>query len=614
MTAKWLSIRALEQHSIEEDSDAKYMYVSVKAPRLVGISLRMFMWAMEAPILGHFLLKYLKNENLITKVFIGSHFLEPPMHIPQYPAVDFEELAVIKLEPDLSPPERVALALDCLGPTPLRHKTEDHKEHFQHWAICDYAKAYTSGKATPTKVAEQFLLAIEESHQSTPVMGFFINYNREDIMKQASDSTDRFVKGQQLSVLDGVPIAVKDEIDCLPYPTTGGTKWIHKVRHVMDDATCVKRLRACGAVIVGKTNMHELGAGATGINPHYGATRNPYDWKKYSGGSSGGSAAVVAAGLCPAALGVDGGGSVRMPAALCGVVGFKSNFGRITSFGVLPLNWTVGMVGVLAATVEDAIIVYAAILGHLPEDRIVSLPPPANLPVIRDLEDGKPEAAKLIGGLRLAKYTEWFDDSDDAVKNSCYRALDLLKQVYGCQVKEITVPEIEEMRLAHYVTIGSECYTSIGLTYEKIGMANSGADTRVALAIYSSFSNCEFINAQRMRYRQMHYHMEIFKKADIIVTPTTGCTAQHIDSVALRYGELNYPTGAKLMRYQIAGNFLGLPAISIPVGHDSSGMPIGLQLIGRPWSEATLLRLAFAIESLCARFRKQPQVSYDLLL
>ncbi|RZR92388.1 hypothetical protein BHM03_00020694 [Ensete ventricosum] len=176
-------------------------------------------------------------------------------------------------------------------------------------------------------VARRFLAAAKETEDPKLHMAFFISYSHED----------------EVTPMAGLYVS-------------GGTRWLHKVRPCIEDASCVKQLRSCGAILVGKTNMHELGAGASGINPHYGATRNPYDINKISGGSSSGSAAAVCAGLCPVALGVDGGGSVRIPAALCGVVGFKPTSGRISNSGILPLNWTVGMPGILAATVEDALI------------------------------------------------------------------------------------------------------------------------------------------------------------------------------------------------------------------------------------------------------------------
>lgn len=587
----------------ESDAAKEYIYANVKAPIMAGLKLKCFVWMLESRLVGKLVLQHLKTANLITKVFVKSRYHEPPMYTPRYVIRDQEEPVVVQIDSSLSTCERLTVALDCLA------SSDGLAKSFRRWTICDYAKAYKSGALTPTKVAERFLRAIKDSLQPAPGMGFFIDYSEEDILKQAELSTARYSTGEPLSILDGVPIAVKDEIDCLPYVTTGGTKWLPKARNVKEDAAAVQRLRECGAVLVGKTNMHELGMGTTGINPHYGASRNPYDRSRFSGGSSGGSAAVVAAGICPAALGVDGGGSVRMPSALCGIVGFKATYGRVSSKGVLPINWTLGMIGVHAATVEDALIMYTVINGHLPSDRTISIPPPTNLPLLKELgglQDGGP-----ISSIRFAKYTKWFEDCDVPVHETCYKALSAMQQHYGCKMVEVTLPEIEEMRLAHYITIGSECYTSLGLDYHKWGQHDSAMDTRATFAIYSCFTSQELLAAQRSRHRQMHFHMEIFKKADIIVSPTSGCTAKPIPDAALEVGELNYVVGAKMMRYQVAANFVGLPAISVPVGYDDDGMPIGLQLLGPPWSEATLLRVAYAIESLCVS--KRPEVFYDLL-
>ncbi|BFI25310.1 amidase [Marchantia polymorpha subsp. ruderalis] len=601
----------VEQMSTSETSDSKYRYVIVRAPRLAGIPLKCFVWMLENGITASVIKPKLKKDNLITRFFSNAKYEEPPMYVSQYPEelvrLDQNKDGFIQVLHSTPPAERVKAAVSCLPSVEL-----ERHDGFRHWTIRDYAEAYRNGTVTPTMVAERFLSALEESNKQDPPMSLFINYDEKDILRQAEESSARYLKGEQLSVLDGVPIAVKDEIDCLPYPTTGGTKWLHKVRETKDDAACIKRLRECGAVLVGKTNMHELGMGTTSINPHYGSPRNPYGKDRVSGGSSGGSAAAVASGLVPAALGVDGGGSVRMPAGLCGVVGLKATFGRTSNEGIIPLNWTVGMLGTLTATVEDALIMYAAVLGHLPQDRIVSIPPPAAFPI--SVGHPETEAGKLVGALKIAKYTEWFDDSDDDVKDGCYRALELLQQAYGNKIVEVTVPEIEEMRLAHFITIGSECYASLSSDYYNAGMEDSGADVRVGFAIYKAFNNMDFIAAQRMRFRQMHFFMDIFKRADVIVTPITGCTAPPLTNDSLKYGELNYITGAKLMRFQIAGNFLGLPAISVPVGHDHDGLPIGLQIIGRPWGEATLLQLAAAIENLCAPLRKRPEVLYDLLI
>ncbi|XP_057816510.1 fatty acid amide hydrolase isoform X2 [Cryptomeria japonica] len=574
--------KAVEEMDLREGSNEDYLHADVKAPRMAGMLIRIFAWLMETRIIGPIAMYILKKGNLLHELFTYGHYKEPPMYFPKYPDEEINEQEVVCINPVSSPLERVNQALSCLPRHSLDDQISDTVPFFRRWTIRDFSKAYASGRITPMMVAEHFLSAVEDSSKPYSQMSIFINYNSKDILKQAAESTSRYERGEPLSILDGVPIAVKDEIDCLPYPTTGGTKWLHKFRKATDDATCVKLLRACGAMLVGKTNMHELGMGTSGINPHYGATRNPYNNQRISGGSSSGSAAAVSAGLCPAALGVDGGGSVRMPASLCGVVGLKPTFGRISHFGVLPLNWTVGMVGVLAATVEDALIVYTAICGHLPSDQLVSLPPQVNLPLL--------QTNNSVGDLKLAKYTKWFNDCDDNIRSTCHHALDLLAGNYGCKILEVTLPEIEEMRLAHYVTIGSECNTSIGSSFEKLGLASSGWDARFAFRVYRSFSSKEFLNAQRLRV-----------------------TAYPIQQDALKYGELDYINGAALMRYQVAGNFLGLPVITVPVGYDKLGMPIGLQFIGRPWSEATLLRLAFATEVLLSQNYKMPKTFYNIL-
>jgi Asp-tRNA(Asn)/Glu-tRNA(Gln) amidotransferase A subunit family amidase len=201
------------------------------------------------------------------------------------------------------------------------------------------------------------------------------------------------------------------------------------------------------------------------------------------------------------------------------------------------------MLGTLTASVEDALIMYAAMHGPLPEDDIVSFPPPANLPLLKESDQEITSIAKLMGDLKFAKYSKWFDDSDDHVRNACYRAVQLVQQSFNTKIVEVTIPELEEMRLAHFVTIGSECCTSLGVDYRKSGVNASGADVRVGFSIYDSFNNREFIAAQRMRFRQMQYHNEIFKKADIIITPTTGATAPPVRSTAERCGELDYGVG-----------------------------------------------------------------------
>ncbi|KAI4343485.1 hypothetical protein L6164_010826 [Bauhinia variegata] len=580
-----------------------YLQANVKAPRMAGVLVKIFNWFLELPILGSLLLYVLKGNNLIHKLITLAELEESPLYLPLHHSGDLEEKQVKCLDSALSPPEKVELAIDCL-PVYSEEIYDEIKPSFRRWTIMDYCRAYRSGDITPRMVAERFLAAVSESSEPTLNMSFFIDYNAQDILRQANESTLRYQRGEPISALDGVLIATKDEIDCLPYPTTGGTKWLHKQRPCTDDACCVKRLRLCGSILVGKTNMHELGSGTSGINPHYGAARNPYNSTNIAGGSSSGSAAVVSAGLCPVALGVDGGGSVRMPAALCGVIGLKPSFGRVPHAGVLPLNWTVGMVGILAGTIEDALIVYAAISGEIPSHQRSEIMPKMHLPLL--------SSTKSISDIKLAKYDKWFNDCSDEIKTCCSEALNKLRDHYGWKIIDVTIPEIEVMRLAHYLTIGSECSTSLDAFREK-NFAELGWDTRVALNIYGAFSSKEYIKAQKIRNRQFQFHNKIFAQADVIVSPTTGVTAYPIQDDALKTGELDYVNGAALVRYSVAGNFLGLPAVTVPVGYDKMGLPIGLQFIGSPWSEATLTHLAFAMQAISESEYRKPEVFYDLL-
>ncbi|XP_020179194.1 fatty acid amide hydrolase [Aegilops tauschii subsp. strangulata] len=581
-----------------------YISPNVKAPRVAGLLVKIFVWVLEMPVVGWVLLYILKKDNLINKLVSEAEIPEPPLFTSTHRWEDTPEQNVSLTKPGLSPAERVREAVDCL-PTRLESPLAADvppSSSLKRWTIMDFSRAYSSGETTPVQVAKRFLAAVKECSGPTMNMAFFISCDPEDVLKQAEESTLRYQTGTPLSVMDGVLVAVKDEIDCLPYPTTGGTRWLGKARPCEADAACVAQLRACGAVLAGKTNMHELGAGTSGINPHHGSARNPYNVGKVAGGSSSGSAAVVCAGLCPVALGVDGGGSVRMPAALCGVVGFKPTAGRLSNAGVLPLNWTVGMAGILAGTVEDAVVAYSAIVD---QSQPSYLRPELNLPMLT--------STPSISNVRLAKYGKWFNDSSEDIRTCCDKALQTLRAQYGWETLDVTVPEIEEMRLAHYVTIGSECTASLAKYLDKLKRSEIGWDVRVALGVYGSFSSRAYLNSQRLRNRQMFFHKEIFKTADVIVSPMTGVTAYTLQDDALSSGELDYINGAALIRYSIAGNFLGLPAITVMVGQDKGGLPIGLQFIGRPWSEATLLHIAFAMQEACSKNHRKPVVFYDLL-
>ncbi|CAK9187405.1 unnamed protein product [Ilex paraguariensis] len=428
------------------------------------------------------------------------------------------EIGAVILEESGKPEDRVETALKCLPHyDPAGSWSVDSTASFRYWKIRDYAYAYRSKLATPSIVAEQFISAMEGFANKKPPTPLLISFDAEDVRKQAAASTQRFEQGNPLSTLDGIFMAIKDDIDCYHHPSKGATTWMHEVRPVEKDAVCVSRLRSCGVILVGKANMHELGLGTTGNNPNHGTTRNPHAPERYTGGSSSGPAAIVASGLCPAALGTDGGGSVRIPSSLCGVVGLKTTYGRTDMRGSIYAG-TVEIIGPIASTVEDVMLVYAAILGSSPADSICLKP---SLPYVPDLSSH--ECSHVLGLLRLGKYTQWFNDVfSTEISATCENVLNRLSETHGCKMVEIVVPELQEMRMAHVVSIGSESTSSLTPDCEDGKGVKLTLDTRTNLALFRSFTASDYIAAQRLRRRLMYYHMEIFKKVDVIVTPTTG--------------------------------------------------------------------------------------------
>ncbi|XP_043713622.1 fatty acid amide hydrolase-like [Telopea speciosissima] len=593
-----------------EDVDltvVKYEHEVITAPHLTGFQLKLFVWLAEAPLIGSLIMSSMKKLNGMDEMLRRTVIPEKPMFRPEFPPQE-KESGVIIMEEGSSAVDRVELALKCLSPyDPAHHWTGDFP--FLYWKIRDYAHAYRFGHVTPSMVAEKIISATEEFNKRNPPMPFLISFNAEDLRTQAAASTQRFEEGKPLSTLDGIFMAIKDDIDCYPYPTKGGTTWFHEVRPVKEDAVSVSRLRSCGVILIGKANMHEFGLGTTGNNPNYGSARNPHALDRYTGGSSSGPAAIVASGLCSAALGTDGGGSVRIPSSLCGVVGLKTTYGRTDMKGSLCNCGTVEIIGPIASTVEDVMLVYAAILGSSTADRISLNPSPPCLPNLTTYE-----SSNALRSIRLGKYTEWFNDvySTD-ISDKCEDVLNMILRTHGCEIKEIAIPDLREMRTAHIVSIGSESLCGLNPDCEDGKNAQLTLDTRTNLALFRSFSASDYVASQRLRRRIMHHHMEIFKKVDIIVTPTTGITAPEIPPGSLNQGETNLQVSGYLMRFILAANLLGLPAISVPIGHDKQGLPIGLQLIGRPWAEASILRLASAVEELSADSRKRPSTFYDIL-
>lgn len=555
-----------------------YDLSQVSAPRLSGAALRAFAWALESsPARGLLAKRLLRNAGV--DAFRQREVSEGPGVAPDLPRSS--PLATEEREPlDLA---ALAALLAPAAPAPAE-------------GIAALSAAYRAGTSDPSQVAERFLAGLAASADVS--LRVMIAQDPADLRAQAAASAARWAAGAPWGPLDGVPVAIKDQIDQAGYPTTAGTTFLAR-GPAREDSWVAARLRAAGALLVGKTNMHEIGIGTTGLNPHYGAVRNPYGLEHYSGGSSSGSAAIVAAGLCPLSVGSDGGGSIRIPAALCGVAGLKPTFGRVSKAGGFPLGWSVGHVGPIASSMADLALGYAALAGPDPADASSLGQPAPELESLGSLD---------LSGVRVGVYRPWFEDAEAPVVAACREALSWLEAA-GAVVCEVDLPDLELARVAHAITITSEMNASLEDVYAA-HRADFGLDVRVTLAATRRLTGRDYVRAQRGRTRFLARCNALFEQIDLLATPTTACVAPAIPPEALPDGISDLATIAGLMRYAFPGNLTGFPALSVPAGFQA-GLPIGFQLMGRPWAESLLLRAGRVVEARAPR--RSPVWSRSLL-
>jgi Asp-tRNA(Asn)/Glu-tRNA(Gln) amidotransferase A subunit family amidase len=556
---------------------AGYDLKNLHMPMLAGRWLSAVASSIESPLLSSALVQRLLDQTGVTAAR-ATPLRELPTAAPFWPPPAEHKPA---LAPDFlaSPPATKPPALPFA-------RARDYHEH------------YRSGALTPEAVGERVLRAIAAFDRLSPPLRAFIASDPDDVRKQALASAARFRKGRPLGVLDGVPVAIKDELDQIPYATTKGTVFWGGSKATRD-ATVVARLRAQGALLIGKANMHEIGIQPTGSNVHHGHVRNPYNRAHDSGGSSSGSAAAVAAGLCPIAIGADGGGSVRIPAALCGVVGLKATYSRISVHGPTSLCPSVAHVGPLAASVEDAVLAYAAIAGPDPDDPTTLAQP---MPSLAGWDGAD------LKGVRLGIYRAWFEHAESDIVAACNAAVERLVAL-GASVQAIEIPELERMRVAHSITIIAEMTSGMESSPESPRMHAPGV--RVMLGAGRRLRAADYLWAQRARTQLIASWAEIFRGVDLIVTPTTAITAPRVPDPLPPEGYSSLPSVLSVMRFIVAGNFLGFPALTLPVGYDTGGLPIGLHLFGRAWEEALLFRAARLLEGQIEH--RRPATFVDLL-
>ncbi|MFW6228209.1 MAG: amidase, partial [Alkalispirochaeta sp.] len=377
---------------------------TIDAPRIEGSRLLFLAWILERHGTGRLAAPSFLSR-LGVESFRATRFREAPRWYPLVPPKD---------QPSIGDEETPLPEFDILEEIGTTRRPE---ESFVFPSMADYARGYRDGSLSPLKVAERIIHVLERQDRGNPPLYAFISWNAGEIRRQAEDSAERIANGSARSVLEGVPIAIKDELDIEGFPTSLGTSFL-TIDSADADAALVARLRAAGAMIIGKTNMHEVGLGVTGLNPFHGTPVNPYAPWRYPGGSSSGSAGVVASGICPAAIGVDGGGSVRIPAAYCGVFGLKLTFGRTSVRGEFPLGRTVGNPGPIAGNARDLALTYLTIAAPDPEDPHSQVQPRPNL-------DGFLDSS---AGVRIGIYRPWFNDARKEVVAAAQALVDRLQE------------------------------------------------------------------------------------------------------------------------------------------------------------------------------------------
>jgi aspartyl-tRNA(Asn)/glutamyl-tRNA(Gln) amidotransferase subunit A len=437
---------------------------------------------------------------------------------------------------------------------------------------------------------------LDRIHRHNGDLLAYITVLGSEAMVAARSAEQEIARGTYRGPLHGIPIALKDLVMTRGIRTTCGSRilgdWVPDT-----DATVVRRLAEAGAILLGKLNLHEFAYGPTGVNPHYGTSRNPWDPSRMPGGSSSGSGVAVAAGLCAGALGTDTGGSVRIPAALCGIVGLKPTYGRVSRAGVIPLAWSLDHVGPMTRTVTDAALLLQVLAGRDPAD-----PTTADIPV----PDYRRAMEGEIRGLRLGLPKDlFFERLDPEVRAAVLAAAQSLEGLGAC-VEEIPLPRIPHAGPASFAIIASEA-TAYHEPYLKTRAAEYGADVRSRLTTGQFVLASQYLKAQRAR-RVLRADVDAaLTRVHALLLPTTPIPAPRLDAREVTADGVTEDVRWWLVRCTRPINVTGHPALSVPCGLTAGGLPIGLQLVGRQFDEATLLRIGRAFEAVSPwRDRRPP--------
>ena len=466
--------------------------------------------------------------------------------------------------------------------------------------LLDFSLAQVAGlikrrELSPVEVVEATLARVAEVD---PILRAYISVFDDQARQVARAAEMLIMAGPDLGPLHGVPIGLKDNVATQGQRTTAGSKiladWVPA-----HDATVASRLRRAGAVFIGKLNMHEFAWGGTSDNPHYGAVRNPWNIDRFPAGSSGGSGAAVAARACYGAIGTDTGGSIRLPAAINGIVGIRPTYGRVSNHGIIPLAWSMDTAGPMARTVEDCALMFGVLAGHDAAD-----PASARVPAhdyLARLNDG-------VKDLRIGVVPGYFfHHLQPAVHAAVIAALKLLEAA-GAEVVEVDIKNIHG-NMSAQLTIESAEPSTYHQRWLRERPDDYGADVRTLLEVGEMLLATHYLQAQRYRTLLRNEFLEAFDKVDIFLCPTLPFAATPVGAmtVVIENG-IEEDMLSAIMQYTGVPSLTGLPALAVPCGFDPDGLPVGMQLIGKPFDEATLFRVGAAYQALTDFHHKAPPI------
>ncbi len=456
------------------------------------------------------------------------------------------------------------------------------------------ARMIVRKELSPVEVVRAYL---ERIAARDATLRSYVAVCEESAMSTAREAESALMAGRVSGPLHGVPIALKDLFDTAGVPTTGGSK-ILADRVPERDATVVRRLREAGAIVLGKLHMVEFAYGPEGLNAHHGAPRNPWDAAiaRMPGGSSSGSGVAVAAGLAVAALGSDTGGSIRIPASLCGITGLKPTYGRVSRGGVLPLAWSMDHVGPMTRSAADAALMLGAMAGYDPGDASTSV-----LPV----PDYVAALTSDVKGLRVGLLRAFFlDAATPDVRGAVERAAVTLAGA-GAIVDEVTLPSVVHVAAAAYAVVASEAL-AYHTPWLKTRPADYDPEVRQRLQLGAFVTGADYVRAQQVRALVRDDIDAALAHRDVLLAPATPLTAPRVDERQTTLGDGPADVRGALIRLTRPFNVSGHPTCALPCGFSGDGLPIGMQLVGRPFDEATVLRAADAYQRLTDWHTRRP--------